>query len=216
MRWIGIDYGDTRIGIALSEPLQIITKPYITLKNNSDFFVKLESIVNEKEVKIIVVGYPYGMKGQITKQTEKVDLFIDRNFISEDSDDWNLQCHFDSYFDTSYDVPNGIPREDKDIVFYHERLEEFNSNHSWVKHSYSDNSVQKHWYKYYNTPESSMVYSLENMTRLMWYLESKKIDYKFFCGWNIFRETRLEKIPREPFDIRFLWNIFYIDCLFFF
>ncbi len=77
-RALGIDYGDTRIGIALSDPLQIITKPYITLKNNSDFFVKLESIVNEKEVKTIVVGYPYGMKGQITKQTEKVDIFIDR------------------------------------------------------------------------------------------------------------------------------------------
>ncbi len=77
-RALGIDYGDTRIGIALSDPLQIITKPYITLKNNSDFFVKLESIVNEKGVKTIVVGYPYGMKGQITKQTEKVDLFIDR------------------------------------------------------------------------------------------------------------------------------------------
>ena len=77
-RALGIDYGDTRIGIALSDPLQIITKPYITLKNNSDFFVKLESIVNKKEVKIIVVGYPYGMKGQTTKQTEKVDLFIDR------------------------------------------------------------------------------------------------------------------------------------------
>ena len=77
-RALGIDYGDTRIGIALSDPMQIITKPYITLKNNSDFFVKLESIVNEKDVKIIVVGYPYGMKGQITKQTEKVDLFIDR------------------------------------------------------------------------------------------------------------------------------------------
>jgi len=77
-RALGIDYGDTRIGIALSDPLQIITKPYITLKNNSDFFVKLESIVNKKEVKIIVVGYPYGMKGQTTKQTEKVDLFINR------------------------------------------------------------------------------------------------------------------------------------------
>ena len=48
-RALGIDYGDTRIGIALSDPLQIITKPYITLKNNSDFFVKLESIVNEKK-----------------------------------------------------------------------------------------------------------------------------------------------------------------------
>ena len=138
---------------------------------------------------------------------DRVDLLMDRNFIVEGSDDWNLQCHFDSYFDTSFDVTNGKPHKGEDIIFYHERLEEFNSNHSWVKHSYSDNSVQKYWYKYYSTPESSMVYGLENMTRLMWYLESKKIDYKFFCGWNTFIESGLQKIPREPFDVRFLWNM---------
>ena len=77
-RALGIDYGDTRIGIALSDPMKIISKPYITLMNDSDFFVKLEKLINEKEVKTIVVGYPYGMKGQITKQTEKVDSFIDK------------------------------------------------------------------------------------------------------------------------------------------
>ena len=77
-RALGIDYGDTRIGIALSDPMKIISKPYITLMNDSDFFIKLENLINEKEVKTIVVGYPYGMKGQITKQTEKVDSFIDK------------------------------------------------------------------------------------------------------------------------------------------
>ncbi len=85
-RAVGIDYGDIRIGIALSDPMQIISKPYTTLKNNSDFFVKLENLINEKEVKTIVVGYPYGMKGQITKQTEKVDLFIDKLEQSFDID----------------------------------------------------------------------------------------------------------------------------------
>ena len=75
-RALGIDYGDTRIGIALSDPMQIITKPYVTLKNDKEFIDELKKIINEKEVKTIVVGYPVGMKGQITKQTEKVEVFI--------------------------------------------------------------------------------------------------------------------------------------------
>ena len=75
-RALGIDYGDTRIGIALSDPMQIITKPYVTLKNDKEFIDELKKIINEKEVETIVVGYPVGMKGQITKQTEKVEVFI--------------------------------------------------------------------------------------------------------------------------------------------
>jgi putative Holliday junction resolvase len=75
-RALGIDYGDRRIGIALSDPLKIISKPLITLKNNSNFLEELKNIIKEKDVDVIVVGYPIGMKGQITKQTEKVESFI--------------------------------------------------------------------------------------------------------------------------------------------
>ena len=77
-RVLGIDYGDTRIGIALSDPMQIITKPFITLKNNEEFLDELKKIINEKEVEEVVVGYPVGMKGQVTKQTEKVEVFIEK------------------------------------------------------------------------------------------------------------------------------------------
>ena len=75
-RALGIDYGDVRIGIALSDPLKIISKPFITLKNDDIFFDEFKKIIQEKDVDTIVVGYPVGMKGQITKQTEKVDSFI--------------------------------------------------------------------------------------------------------------------------------------------
>ena len=75
-RALGIDYGDRRIGIALSDPLKIISKPLITLKNNSNFLSELKNIIEEKDVDVAVVGYPIGMKGQITKQTEKVESFI--------------------------------------------------------------------------------------------------------------------------------------------
>ena len=76
-RTLGIDYGDTRIGIAVSDPLKIISKPLRTLKNNDNFLTELQNIIKEKNVDAIVVGYPIGMKGQVTKQTEKVDSFIE-------------------------------------------------------------------------------------------------------------------------------------------
>ena len=76
-RALGIDYGDRRIGIALSDPLKIISKPLRTLKNNNNFLAELQNIIKEKNVNAIVVGYPIGMKGQVTKQTKKVDSFIE-------------------------------------------------------------------------------------------------------------------------------------------
>ena len=33
---IGIDYGDVRVGLALSDPMRIIAKPLLTLQNNDD------------------------------------------------------------------------------------------------------------------------------------------------------------------------------------
>ena len=76
-RALGIDYGDSRIGIALSDPLKIISKPLLTLKNDNNFLTELKNIIKEKNVDAIVVGYPIGMKGQVTKQTEKVNFFIE-------------------------------------------------------------------------------------------------------------------------------------------
>ena len=76
-RTLGIDYGETRIGIAVSDPLKIISKPLRTVKNNDNFLTELQNIIKEKNVDAIVVGYPIGMKGQVTKQTEKVDSFIE-------------------------------------------------------------------------------------------------------------------------------------------
>ena len=75
-RVIGIDYGEVRVGIALSDPLKIISKPLLTLTNDENLLENLEKIISEKNVEKIIVGYPIGMKGQKTLQTEKVDNFI--------------------------------------------------------------------------------------------------------------------------------------------
>ena len=75
-RAIGIDYGDVRVGLALSDPMRIIAKPLLTLQNNDDLIKEISLLVKEKNVTDLIVGYPLGMKGQITDQTKKVDKFI--------------------------------------------------------------------------------------------------------------------------------------------
>lgn len=76
-RILGIDYGEKRIGLALSDPLLMIASPYKTLPNNSDLLTDLKSIMDSENIKYVVVGWPKGMKGQITKQTEYVQAFVD-------------------------------------------------------------------------------------------------------------------------------------------
>ena len=77
-RILGIDHGNVRVGLALSDPLKIIAKPYktITYKNGNDLFRQLNGIITDECVEHIVVGFPKGMGGQITKQTEIVTLFV--------------------------------------------------------------------------------------------------------------------------------------------
>ena len=83
-RFLGIDYGDSRIGLALSDPMKIIGKPFKTLKNNDrDLLNDFKSIVEDNRIVRFVVGYPINMKGKITPQTKKVDsfiIFLEKNF----------------------------------------------------------------------------------------------------------------------------------------
>ena len=76
-RILSIDYGTSRVGFAVSDPLHIIGTPLKTIKNKSiqDLLKKIGLIVKEYDIKSIVVGLPLGMNGKETKQTETVKLF---------------------------------------------------------------------------------------------------------------------------------------------
>ena len=77
-RNLGVDFGEKRIGLALSDPLKIIATPFKTLNGRSLKLVmkELEQIVTEQNVELIVVGHPLGMKGQETIQTKRVLEFV--------------------------------------------------------------------------------------------------------------------------------------------
>lgn len=76
-RSLGLDIGDKRIGVALSDPGGILASPF-TIINCIDDTVDVEaitSIINQQQVKQIVVGLPRSMDGSIGKQAEKVEAF---------------------------------------------------------------------------------------------------------------------------------------------
>ncbi len=76
-RILGIDHGDTRCGLALSDPLHIIASPFTTLRVQSEkqIIEDIKKVIIKNDVESAVVGLPIGMKGQETKQTKHVRAF---------------------------------------------------------------------------------------------------------------------------------------------
>ena len=78
MRVLGLDYGERRIGLALSDSMSIIAQPLFTIvrRDEQDWWLQLEAVIAENEVETIVIGYPLSMSGKASKQTQVVDQFI--------------------------------------------------------------------------------------------------------------------------------------------
>ena len=79
-RYLAIDHGSKRVGLALSDPMKIIAKPYktITYSKLDELIILLIKIIEEEDVKSIVLGLPLGMKGQETTQTKHVLEFKEK------------------------------------------------------------------------------------------------------------------------------------------
>ena len=77
-RILALDYGDKKIGVAISDPMQVIAKPFKTLNNttNKDTLLKLNHIISEYDIEKVVVGLPLTLKNKYSIQTEKVIAFI--------------------------------------------------------------------------------------------------------------------------------------------
>ena len=76
-RILGLDYGDSRIGLATSDPNKIIASPLYTIQNKGadKLKIKLDSIIVENDIESLVLGLPISMTGKDTIQTEKVREF---------------------------------------------------------------------------------------------------------------------------------------------
>ena len=78
-RLIGIDYGLSKVGLSISDPLKIISIPLtvIKYKNSEELLNKLKEIAIENDVDSFVIGYPLNMNSKKNKMTELVDIFFE-------------------------------------------------------------------------------------------------------------------------------------------
>ncbi len=79
-RILGLDVGDKYIGVAVSDLLQFTAQGLTTIKRESkvkDFKI-IEDLINEYEIKKVVVGLPKNMNGTMGPQSEKVIKFAEK------------------------------------------------------------------------------------------------------------------------------------------
>lgn len=78
-RILSLDYGEKRIGIAVSDPLGITAQPvdYISNKGKQKNLLKIVELILKYNVKKIVVGVPFNLSGGESQKTKEVNRFIE-------------------------------------------------------------------------------------------------------------------------------------------
>lgn len=85
MRILAIDYGKKKCGIAITDKENKIAIPYGIIKT-SEIFEKLKEIINQKDIKKIVIGLPLSLSGkeiEITKDVYNFKEKIEKEFHLE-------------------------------------------------------------------------------------------------------------------------------------
>ncbi len=76
---MSLDYGTVRIGIALSDPMQIIANPFKVIQNSGEeVFSEINSIIKSENVGKIILGLPVNLEGKDTKKTIEVRDFFEK------------------------------------------------------------------------------------------------------------------------------------------
>ncbi len=86
MRTLGIDYGDARVGLAITDPLGYTAQGLETVHhqgNDKIVLKRLEEILKLYEIDTIAIGMPINMNGTKTDRAEITEKFIHK-----------LQCKF--------------------------------------------------------------------------------------------------------------------------
>lgn len=77
---LGLDVGDIRIGVALSDELGVAAHPLCTLtrKNRKVDLIAIADLVSIHKVERVIIGLPISLDGSIGTQAEKVQKFAQR------------------------------------------------------------------------------------------------------------------------------------------
>ena len=107
-RLMGIDPGRKRVGIAISDENKIIATPYTTIIKNkySDFVKEIIKVVEENQIKGIVIGNPINMDGTASQSSQSAkDLAINLSKdVTENVTLWDERLSSQGAFHLSNDL----------------------------------------------------------------------------------------------------------------
>jgi len=99
MRFLGIDYGTKRIGIAISDENGSLAFPKEIVLNDLNTFKRIGDIIKGDKIEEIVVGESVDFSGQLNALSARIEIFI-----SELKEKFKLPIHKQKEFLTSVEA----------------------------------------------------------------------------------------------------------------
>ena len=106
MKFLGIDYGTKRIGLAISDENGILAFPKEILTNDTNIFKKLGEIIAEESIEEFVIGESVDFSGKLNVLSARIEIFI-----SELKKKFKLPVHKQKEFLTSVEARRGKNRK---------------------------------------------------------------------------------------------------------
>lgn len=80
MKMMAIDFGDTRTGVAMCDPLEMLASPFKVIKQKdiAKLVEEITLIAKEQNVERIVVGYPKNMNGTNGERAAKTKILVNK------------------------------------------------------------------------------------------------------------------------------------------
>jgi putative Holliday junction resolvase len=114
-RLMGIDPGRKRVGIAVSDENKIIATPYTTIIKNkySDFVKEIIKVVEENQIKGIVIGNPINMDGtasQSSQSAKNLAINLSKD-VTENVTLWDERLSSQGAFNLSNDLATNTSKK---------------------------------------------------------------------------------------------------------
>ena len=118
-RLIGLDLGSKRIGVSICDEKQLIATPYKTLhkSKNNELIEELKNIIQENDIKAIIIGYPLNMDGSLGSSAQSVND-VSKNIDKEIDIDvclWDERLSTVGAFNLSSQLDVNVSKREKNI-----------------------------------------------------------------------------------------------------
>ena len=118
-RLIGLDLGSKRIGVSICDEKQLIATPYKTIhkSKNNELIEELKNIIQENDIKAIIIGYPLNMDGSSGSSAQSVND-VSKNIDKEIDVDvclWDERLSTVGAFNLSSQLDLNVSKREKNI-----------------------------------------------------------------------------------------------------